>query len=385
MVDTRANPIVASVPTTQVVEDLGKVDGYLAALYRQAAGAEGGASAVPVVRALLFNLIVLAASPGEAEVAALDVSEIAGSHPCRAVVVDVSPARPDEPCAIVTAVCGITQRGDRRLCGEIIRIHPSDSESGIAGLVMPLLIADVPVFIWLPGAIPVGDPTFDELVGAADTVLVDSRRFGDLLTQYDAMRGLCAAMGADCAIRDLAWTSLEPWMELTAQHFDPAVARAHLAELTDVTVAYTPSDNIGLPPSAPLLFLSWLLYRLALPTKGLRRVDGGYEMVTRQGDHGVNVRLLAEKSELDPGGMVTVTIRGGHAGATATFVTTGVSGTQLSISQECEGVCLPPEVLELPEQSAAALAARALDARRGDPAYEHALAIARSLLAEVER
>lgn len=376
------DPIVAAVPTTQVVGDLGKVDSHLAALYRQAAGAE---SAVPVVRALLANLVVYTASSDEAEEAALNVSEIAGSHPCRAIVVDTSPAHRDEPGAVVTTVCGITQRGDRRLCGEIIRIHPDQSIGpSIAGQVMPLLVADVPVLVWVAGPIPTGNDGFDELVRIADTLLVDSRTFTDTEMGFASLSGFCGERGGGCVVRDLAWTALEPWMELTAQHFDPPVAREHLGNLSEITVSYAPHASGEAVPISALLFVSWLIDRLQLRVAGVQRTQEGYEIEARQEDRQVRVRLAGVESQLDPGSLAAVTISGHDGRTSGTFVTSGVLSGELSINQECEGVCLPPQVLELPEQSPAALAARALDADTSSGAYAQALSLARRLLSEMK-
>ena len=86
------------------------------------------------------------ASPDKAADA---ISETSGTHPCRAVIVRADDSADARPGATVSAVCGITKRGDRRLCGEIIRLRaPAGSDT--TGMALPLLAPDVPFYLWAP-------------------------------------------------------------------------------------------------------------------------------------------------------------------------------------------------------------------------------------------
>ena len=64
----------------------------------------------------------------------------------------------------------------------------------------------------------------------------------------------------------------------------------------------------------------------------------------------------------------------------ATFVTKSQATGELSATEECPGLCLPPQVLELPPQSEAALLAQALDETGPDMVYEEAVRVACELL-----
>ena len=107
--------------------------------------------------------------------------------PCRAIIADATrPSVRSRGQRVV--VCGMTSRGDRRLCGDIISVHVGDPASTV-GCVLPFLAPDVPVFLWLPGPLCGDQSSIDELAGAADALITDSRRFDDLRSGIDWLTG----------------------------------------------------------------------------------------------------------------------------------------------------------------------------------------------------
>ena len=368
-----------TVSTLGMVSDLAKVNTELSDLYRRAVGAEEAGAAVPVVKTVLSNLIVYASTEQQAEDAVRNVSEIVGRHPCRAIVIDAMPPQPGEEAATVSVICGITERGDRRLCGEIIRIHVHEPGVGIAGIVMPLLVADVPVSVWAPGKLPAGDANFDELLSVANSIILDSR-----LTNPQDVAQFLPENGSNLAVMDLCWTSLESWREYTAQHFDPPAARGCLGRIGRIGVRFAPDANADVP-SGPLLLASWLIERLGLTVADASFEGGALKIEARRDAGVVRVTISSEESDLGAGEPNLIAIHCEEGGATARFVTRSVSEGELSISDECEGVCLPPRVLEIPRLGEAALAAEALELAQGDDVYESALRVALDILARVER
>ncbi len=373
--------MVVTVPTTEVITDFGKVDEHLADLYRRTMGADVPGAPVTVIRALLSNLIVYARTEAEADEAAVNVSEIAGSHPCRAIIVRMQQPRPDESPAIVSAVCGITQRGDRRLCGEIITLHVEPGNNEIPGLVNPLLLADVPVFVWVPGDVPVADEDFEALVPMASHVILDSRRFEDLRTGLGLTSRFCPHEGVECTMSDLSWMSLQPWRELMAQHFDSPSQRQYLAGLERVDVSFARPEREEIPPSPALLLASWFMERTGVMAESAEHLGSGAFVVrARQDDRPVEVHLSPTGRGIPPGRVGAIVARGIHAGQRATFIVKSVSMTGLVVTEECPGVCLVPQVLDLPPQAEPQLAAQAMDAHHHDVVYEAAVGVAGRVL-----
>ena len=371
------------IPTTDVVEDLSKIDDHLADLYRRTADAEGAGSSVPVVRTLLLNLIIYVSRSDAMAEAANDVAEVMGSHPCRAIIVSLDGPGSTKPAATVSAVCGITERGDRRLCGEIIELRAGGMGDAIVGMVMPLLVPDVPVFVWAPGNAPCSREEFRAVADVADHVIIDSRGFADLRTGLESMPPLCTRPysppyegGAGGGVQDLCWISLHPWRDLAAQHFDPPMARRYLARLTGIEVKFNPGERADAPPAAALLIASWLMECTGMDIACMEREEsGGFRIDARQDDRPVDIRLAPEDLGYAPGTLNSVTIRGGDESGMASFVTHRVSDTRISATEECAGICFAPMVVEFPIQSAPSLVREALDTYGKDQVYEDAMAV----------
>lgn len=387
------NDGLITVPTTEIVSDLRKIDDRLTELYKRVAGAAADLTA-PIVRALLLNLIVYARSAEEAEEAAVNISEISGTHPCRAIIVDVTPiqqpsAGQSSEAGIITTVCGITSRGDRTLCGEIITLRLTPRADQVIGSVTPLLIGDVPVVLWVPGDIPQADPDFEVLFLMADHVLLDSRRFADLPAGLNLIPRFCPHEGAECTSADLSWASIQTWRELIAQHFDPLSVRHYLAKLQRVDVTFTDSrDAESRPeawvPSAPLFLACWFMLCTGLQPREVERSDRGQFIIhAEQEGRPVEIRLSPTGRELPKGRIGAFVVRGGDPSDTATFIVKSVSMTEIVVTEECPGVCLPPQVLDVVPESDAVLAARALDADRRDVVYEDVLKMAVQVLKRI--
>jgi len=369
-------------PIVGQCDSLSKVDSCLSDLYMRAVGEE---AAAPTVKTVLFNLVVFATTEKIADRAMLDVTDILATHPCRAIVADVARSGKGEEGASVSVMCGITERGDRRLCGEIISLHAHNNGSAIVGAVMPLLIPDIPVFLWIPGDVPRESEEFNDFVRASSHLIFDSRAFTDLGQGDKLVRRLGSADGSNRIVQDLAWISLMPWRELTAQHFDAPSTRPYLSRITQVTVRYASGERSDLPASAPLLLALWLMERTQMRfISAFRSRDQGFRIAAEQGDHDVELRFIPEVSGFGPGRLISVRIQCGTEEGSATFTTQGISENELTLTEECVGVCLPPKLLELPAQDESALAGQALDSYRRDRVFEQVLDVALAVIDYLE-
>ena len=226
---------------------------------------------------------------------------------------------------------------------------------------------------------------FESLVRVADRMIIDSRRFVDLKDGLMSVPDRCPSGPFGCSVHDLAWTSLMPWRELTAQHFDPLAAREYLRKLARVTVRYAAGERDDAPSCAAVLYTAWLADRTQVRIGRVSRLDSGdYYVEASQEKQPVEIRLVSEDQGYAPGRLNSTTIQCGDENGTASFVTKGISGTELYIADECKGICLPPQVLDISPQSPAALAAQALGSLRRDRLYEEALETGLDILEKAE-
>ncbi len=385
-----------TVPATEIVSDLRRINDQLTELHKRVVGTATD-WITPIVRALLFNLIVYARSEDEAEEAAVNISEIIALHPCRAIIVDVANSEQSSAVkyskgqrgceGIITAVCGITSRGERTLCGEIITLRLTPRADQVIGSVTPVLLGDAPVVLWIPGDIPQADPDFESLFLMADHVLLDSRRFTDLPAGLSLIPRFCPHESVKCTSGDLSWASIQKWRELIAQHFDPPSTRHYLAKLQRVDVTFADSPGIRshskaevlheYPPSASLFLSCWFMLCTGLQLREVEHSDRGQFIIqAEQEGRPVNIRLSPTGQELPGGQIGAFVVRGGDSSDTATFIVKSKSMTEIVVTEECPGVCLPPQVLDIVPESDAALAASALDASWRDVIYEDVVKMA---------
>ncbi len=240
--------------------DAARLERELGAMWSEmSAPQDGGGQAAGVVRACVLNLVVYAEGQGErAEVEEL-LSEVVERHPCRAIVLvaerGAEEARLD---AYVSTRCQLSARGAKRICGEQITIEAAGPAIDTASTaVAPLLVPDVPVFLWWKDIPNQEDRLFTRLAGMADRVVIDSASFDrpheDMLSLARLLRETRPRLS------DLNWGRLTSWRALVAGFWDVADYRESLSKIERVVIEYDPPDrrHEQLAPKA-LLALGWI-------------------------------------------------------------------------------------------------------------------------------
>jgi len=223
-------------------------------------------------RTNLFNLVVYIDGQDNRLVDALNY--LHGKRPARVIVVRRNAG--GETRTDVTARC-VTDKDDKVLCIQEILISSGDDGAGEAPETWtPLLIREIPVFIWwlapLEGA-PVPE-LFDDI---ADRVFVDSGTAIDPL----AFLGTWARRSANLKtpVTDFAWSRLAPLLKLTAHAFNAADRRPLLTEIESVDFEGGQTAEVG-------LYFQWLKTKLdwtgpcALPGKTWALVDSQANQVS---------------------------------------------------------------------------------------------------------
>jgi glucose-6-phosphate dehydrogenase assembly protein OpcA len=136
---------------------------------------------------------------------------MAERHPSRTLLLIPHPEQADGLDAVVSVRC--FPIGDRAICGEVVELTLRGSRaSAPASIVLPLLISDLPVFCRWRGQPPFGATEFEQLVGIADRLVVDSTEWDDLPSAY----GQLAELFDRIAVSDIAWERTERWRSLLA-------------------------------------------------------------------------------------------------------------------------------------------------------------------------
>ncbi len=236
--------------------DIAAIERELRQLWKDSAS-EAATKGYAVTRALTLNLVARAHDNATADLISSVVQALTASHPNRTVLVIERPEAPTPSLdAFVQANCLLAAPGVPQVCGEQVTIDARGSATGqVASLVLPLLVPDLPVVLWLPGPEPLDEPLLLRLRSILDRLIVDSsdspRPIQELLRLAKLDRS-----GAGPALSDLAWARLTPWRELTAQFFDTRPLLPHLSRIDTVQLRYTANQHPN--PVPALMMAGWL-------------------------------------------------------------------------------------------------------------------------------
>lgn len=195
-----------------------------------------------VMRACALTLITVVDSNDNPSPITQTLAQLMPEHPSRSIVVRLEP----EDCleADVEAQCWMPFGQRRQICSEQIVIRCSEKTlDQVPGVVLPLIVPDLPLVVWCASRQAFRSPAFPALTASAERVLIDSFRIPEAFP----------APG----IADLSWTRLTRWRALLAQVFENKLCGRDFSTLT----VYHERTR----PPAALLFAGWLHSRLNIP------------------------------------------------------------------------------------------------------------------------
>ena len=203
------------------------------------------------LRSSMLNLIVVTDEESAPEITN-SVSRLAVHHPARAVVLIADPEGESNVDVGLSAFCH-ARGGRAQVCAEQVTIHaegpPANHLESLAG---PLLVPDLPVFLWYPGEFSPRSLGFAAMADLADRVIVDSAA----AESHEACLREIAALVEDPAtpaIGDLQWVGLSPWRSLLADTFGAPERAGDLEKIEKAEVLYAPGGE-----NRVLLLVGWL-------------------------------------------------------------------------------------------------------------------------------
>jgi glucose-6-phosphate dehydrogenase assembly protein OpcA len=275
-----ASPVIPTLDPQRVEAEIARVR------ERESTGFGGG------VKANLFNLVVACLAGGRPE-ETLDA--LLGRRPARIIRLADGPEG-----TASAAVSGRCSPGtlDRSVCLEEIDVAAGGDPLGAgAGSWTPLLVRDIPTFLWIAGAWTPGTLPRDA-AAHADKLIVDSSLADDPPAALAALHRLREAARGHLAVADLAWSRTLPLRVQAARAFDPPEARDSLDELAAVRLE-------GGARSEALLFFLWLACRLGW------RASAGRDIPSFADPAGRNVSLVhVNPAPLARGARLSFTVRG---------------------------------------------------------------------------
>ena len=283
-----------------------QVDSYFGRLWRnvaETAQARGG-SAQTVTVAQVLNLVVNAGTYEQANECAADLEHITGRHPCRIINIVRDAKEGEEPVqAYVSIHCKVSPAGGRQVCSELVTVVATTPDARqVPAAVIPILISDLPTFLWWPHGSPFDDDLFRSLADSADRLIVDSATFENPEGTLSKMSHRLKTNWPKTACTDMNWGRVTHWREMVAQFFDGPALRPYLDRISNITISFALSEKSGVNRAQALLLAGWLASRLGwLPADNayvLLRVDNSAPTVRlslRAGQRPVTITLQGEK------------------------------------------------------------------------------------------
>jgi glucose-6-phosphate dehydrogenase assembly protein OpcA len=248
----------------------------------EAAQAKGGSHAVTTAHVL--NLIVRAESEDAANDYIKDMQLITGRHPSRVIIMIADAHADDMPVqAWVSIHCRLPPAGGRQVCAEQVSVMAcGEAVRQIPAAVIPILLSDLPVFLWWPRNTPFDEYLFKNLADSTDRLIVDSSTFENPEGTLSKMSQRLKASWPKIACTDMNWGRLTPWREMVAQFFDSPILRPYLDRIGRVTVDCALSNRGGVNRAQGLFIAGWLASRL-----GWEPVAPTYELVRSEAGEGL--------------------------------------------------------------------------------------------------
>ncbi len=259
---------------------LGQIEVTLARLGRELNSAQNTTNQM-AARSSVMTLVAYSEGIEQTTRVSRAIEGLTAQIPSRAIILSVLPDMPGtQPLSASVALrCQTPHAGSNPVCAEQIIIEARDDVSKhLSGVVLPLLLAELPVFVWWTGGLPNGELVHN-LLESSDRTIVDSCDFANPTQDFAAFADLVRSEANRTAFSDFNWTRLRAWRELTAQFFDTARFRPYLNGVEHIEVEYAVEEGQVPNPIQAYLFAGWLASRLQWQTwTGLHQDNGKHRI-----------------------------------------------------------------------------------------------------------
>jgi glucose-6-phosphate dehydrogenase assembly protein OpcA len=259
-------------------------------------------------------------------------------------------------------------------CEEVTLVAGGRFVAELPSATLPLLIPDLPVFLWWHDTFRLNDTLFEPLSRGANRLIVDSVAF--LPDGLNSIAKLCGSRdGVRLGISDINWERLTSWRGLLASFYDVPQYRIALDALSAIEVDYSaPESSDEIAPQA-MLIAGWLASRLGWqPVLESREItDGGLQLDLNKDSAQIRLKLnRVERIDLKPGRLVRVELRSDEK-PTAFVVRRNKNGLHLEAYANVRGQIQPGQLLPVRNRSTAQLVGREMEILINDAVYTEAV------------
>jgi glucose-6-phosphate dehydrogenase assembly protein OpcA len=364
--------------------DVKKIEKELASMWSGVSEGRDSNSSPCITRACTLNLIVYT-TPADDRARLEDLlDQVNEQHPGRTMILmahrDTATPRLEGYVSMRSRQLG---GAGKQICGEEIWIEAGGPlVETAATAVAPLLIPDVPIFLWWKDIPHYEDKLFDRLAQMADRIVIDSAAFDRPYDDLLRLNSMIAERARQMRVSDLNWGRLTSWRTLLASFWDVQAYRPLLDEIDLATISYR-SPNEAPEEIAPraLLMAGWLASRLGWEVVGTTTpTDGVVKFELRAGDKSMAVVFELDRTAGLNDGMVSSVVISAGTGAARFSVAKRTDGTKLETEAQIGDEHSVGRVLAYENRTEANQLSRELGFLSRDAIYEAALSRAAELV-----
>ena len=236
---------------------LAQIESEFRKIWEHAGGKEGEPVAF---KASTLNLIVICNQKDLFGEIVTMVPEVTKSHPGRIIMVLLDPGQEtDRITANISAFCHPPREDGRQICCELIILETgSDGAKHLSGTLLPLILSDLPVFLYSPDNLVLNSPHFEPLKKSIERVILNAPDIFDSLDSVYQYMDSVIKTSEYSKISDLEWSRLTPWREALARLFDGKEGEQKLNTISGINI-----HTGGAGYSSTGLFLAgWLASQL---------------------------------------------------------------------------------------------------------------------------
>lgn len=361
--------------------DVEAVERALADLWQESASGNHDESEAALLRACAADLMVYSTNEDLLRETHQTIRDLALRHPCRALLMLADHSGIDQDIEMfVSAFCQTGKQKKKELCcEEITLVARGKFIPELPSATVPLLVPDVPVFLWWCDLKNLGEQNLHPLLRAADRLVIDSATGSDLaaVSQLFEMQEEHSV-----AVSDINWARLTSWRALLASFYDVSEYRDALANLARVRIEYVAPDSNQNGTSAQALLASgWLASRLrwGVATKALG--DHESQSYLFSGGHAVELELKrVAPAGMKPGRLAKIELQAAGEQESTFVVQRTAAGTHLETEAILAGRRCPGRTLPVRNRSTAQLLAREMEILSRDTTYEEAVRATRTII-----
>ncbi|MGH7789227.1 MAG: glucose-6-phosphate dehydrogenase assembly protein OpcA [Candidatus Binatia bacterium] len=212
----------------------------------------------------LSNLVIYTEDMGDEGLISETIAEYVVKHPCRVILAVAQPR--NGRTGLESSVSAHTYSdgtGKSVTCEQFTLTASGAAVKELASAVQPLLVADLPTYIWWRGIFLTQRLLVEQFFTFADRFIYDGVGWTNLHFTVLQVADLIPKYGDKVAFTNFNWSRLRPWRESIADFFDAGMYEREVWGLRQVRV-----DFMSLPGSEEgyqfraLLVVAWLAVQL---------------------------------------------------------------------------------------------------------------------------